>query len=728
MLLEAKSNLARLMATENLVIEERNVPTAYFDIKNRILTVPILNGKLSNYLYDLLLGHEVGHALETPEVGWHDSVTDINVDKSILNVCEDARIEKKIKRKFPGLKPSFVRGYQELLEMDFFGTKGINLNELNFIDRVNMYTKGGSGQGITFDADELPLLKEVESTETWEEVIAVARKIQEFMKSRPEKREQMMTQKVLIDSDDENTDDGGEAKDGDYQEMDFEYDPDGKPQGREDDLKEDAKEKADESPEDTTGNAGSKNESKSQPESRTDKSFREREKELYENNAKKDCIYTEIPDLNLNKIIVPYDVILNEIYQYNVEGYKKELFRPDVLKANFLKFKNDSNNVVSYLVKEFELRKNAEQQSRAKISKTGELNMNKVFEYKLTDDIFARMTTVPNGKSHGLVMFIDWSGSMHEHIHSTIKQLLNLVMFCKKVNIPFEVYAFTTQWTMRDQNAQKEKIGDLVVDKFCLLNILSSKMSPKEYVNMSSFLLDYGTGYRSLTTNFAVPNCLSLGGTPLNASIVAAFNIIPEFKKNNKLQVVNSVFLTDGDSGILSSRFSYVDVRTNKMICSPEVRTTNTRRVFFRDPKTKAVVEVQRSYGYGSESAQQTKALLTLLKERAQCNLMGFFIADSRSIRSAIEVYSNNDHRDIYQKRSEIDAKMVQFKKEKTYIIEDFGYDEYYMIRSNTLDTDDDELTVNSNTTRGLVSAFSKYTEGKVSSRIILNRFIKLIA
>ena len=111
MLLEAKSNLARLMATENLVVEERNVPTAYFDIKSRILTVPILNGNLSNYLYDLLLGHEVGHALETPATGWHDSIFDHKVNKDILNVCEDVRIEKKIKRKFPGLKVSFIRGY-----------------------------------------------------------------------------------------------------------------------------------------------------------------------------------------------------------------------------------------------------------------------------------------------------------------------------------------------------------------------------------------------------------------------------------------------------------------------------------------------------------------------------------------------------------------------------------------------------------------------------------------
>ena len=66
--------------------------------------------------------------------------------------------------------------------------------------------------------------------------------------------------------------------------------------------------------------------------------------------------------------------------------------------------------------------------------------------------------------------------------------------------------------------------------------------------------------------------------------------------------------------------------------------------------------------------------------------------------------------------------------RSKTGIIRNVGYDEYYLISVNNLDTDDDELTVNSTTTRGLVSAFSKYTGGKVNSRVILNRFIGMIA
>jgi hypothetical protein len=128
-------------------------------------------------------------------------------------------------------------------------------------------------------------------------------------------------------------------------------------------------------------------------------------------------------------------------------------------------------------------------------------------------------------------------------------------------------------------------------------------------------------------------------------------------------------------------------------------------------------------------SSEETVALLKLLKQRANCNLMGFYVAGSRDIRSAFELYTDTkETKDYLERKQKIDKLMTVFRKEKIHVIENVGYDEYYLIGSNSLETDDDELVVNTTTTRGLVSAFSKYTGGKVGSRIILNRFIKMIA
>ena len=142
-LFEQKSLLAKLMATENMIIRQDNVPTASFDILNRVLTVPILDRNLSKEVYDLFMGHECGHALWTPVDGMKKAKAD-KVNMSILNVVEDSRIERKIKNKYPGIKAPFIRAYNELYERDFFGTNEKNLDEFNFIDRVNLHCKIGA--------------------------------------------------------------------------------------------------------------------------------------------------------------------------------------------------------------------------------------------------------------------------------------------------------------------------------------------------------------------------------------------------------------------------------------------------------------------------------------------------------------------------------------------------------------------------------------------------------
>jgi hypothetical protein len=134
---------------------------------------------MSGELYDLLLGHEVGHALETPAEGWHNALPDPKTKdkknfKAFLNVVEDARIEKKMKRKFPGLRQSFVKAYGELIERDFFGLEGRDINTMPFIDRLNLYTKGGVNLGIKFNDAEAKLLADVEACETWDDVVRVA--------------------------------------------------------------------------------------------------------------------------------------------------------------------------------------------------------------------------------------------------------------------------------------------------------------------------------------------------------------------------------------------------------------------------------------------------------------------------------------------------------------------------------------------------------------------------
>ena len=99
-----KDQLAKLMAAENITVVHKKIPTAYFDVKNRILACPIFKEDMSAELYDLFMGHEVGHALNTPYEGLHSALEMNKTLKGYLNVVEDVRIEKAIKEQIPRIK------------------------------------------------------------------------------------------------------------------------------------------------------------------------------------------------------------------------------------------------------------------------------------------------------------------------------------------------------------------------------------------------------------------------------------------------------------------------------------------------------------------------------------------------------------------------------------------------------------------------------------------------
>ncbi len=120
---EQKSILAKLLASENVIVEHGNFQTASFDVKNRVLRLPIWK-EMSGSLYDLLVLHEVGHALFTPEEGYHDAKGHGAGFKSFLNVVEDARIERKIKVKYPGGRRSFIDGYSVVSMQKIYGMGG----------------------------------------------------------------------------------------------------------------------------------------------------------------------------------------------------------------------------------------------------------------------------------------------------------------------------------------------------------------------------------------------------------------------------------------------------------------------------------------------------------------------------------------------------------------------------------------------------------------------------
>lgn len=702
---DSKSILAKLMATENLIVEERTVSTAFFDVKNRILVVPTLDQKISSELYDLFMGHEVGHALYTPVDGMKKAKDD-GENMSIINVVEDVRIEKKIKLKYPGLKNSFVVGYNDLIARNFFETEGKDLNEMNFIDRLNMHFKGGAVHAIKFNEKERKLVKEVENAETYEDVVVCARKIVEYMK--------------LDTQENSDSDNSALFSSDDYDEVDEEYDELGDfnmHAGAEskiptifDQNLEEQNESSDNTKSKSTKKVAPKKKQSENPVdneeivSKTDEAYKKNESQLFADSNLK-YTYLNIPFVETEKCIVDY----KKLYKL----YKESTFS-EIDTKGFNELRKDSSKVVSYLAKEFELRKNAEQMKRTSISKTGELNMDRIYSYSFNEDLFKKMAVTPNGKSHGLVMFLDWSGSMLTHMGNTMKQLMNLVMFCKQVNVPYEVYAFLDSTTKEGLlYSQKLVHGDVFLGEFFLANILSSRMSTAEFTEACGALTYMaGDGRKRYVRT---PNWFQLQGTPLNQTIVAAMEIVPEFQKRNRLNIVNAVFLTDGAGDTLGYKVD--KTRTGDLIdATYDDSGRRIRKVIFRDMKTRNQELCDDWY-----SPCQTAALVKLLKKRANCNVVGFYIASANEFRSRL--------REFFPNKKNHEAIKEEFRKNNCMVVKSSGFDEYYVLRSNGLVLDEEqEFVVRENaTTRGLVTAFSKFANGRIQNRVILNRFIGMI-
>jgi hypothetical protein len=389
------------------------------------------------------------------------------------------------------------------------------------------------------------------------------------------------------------------------------------------------------------------------------------------------------------------------------------------------------------MVKEFEMKKAADQYARAATSKTGSLDMSKLHTYKYNDDLFRKVTTLPGATNHGMVMVLDWSGSMMNNLIGTLSQMYNLIWFCRRTKIPFEVFAFSDVYGGRNQRetfANEFKAGDLALINFHLLNFFSSNMTIAEEMDMMHILWMYAvrfSGYRDWRNEgfpYREAANISLGGTPLNEAIIATMDIVPKFKNDTGVQKVNTIFLTDGASHRLTGVFDYsFDSRINEHHETIK-SVANPRR--YREPSSKVIITdpvVNKTY----EVTDMTSDLLRMLKGRVPgMNVVGFFIAGSGK-SGRVDKNTLYYLLDGTVSRQEIMEKVKFLNKNKYLSLTQLGYDEYYVLPGgDSLKTEnetlDDEL-IGAGKAK-LKTAFGKMSKGKLASRQLLNKFVGMVA
>jgi hypothetical protein len=717
---EIKSQLARLLATEDLVVEHKKVSTACFNVHTRVLTLPLWE-KASGLVYDLLVGHEVGHALFTPDEDWTEKV---KVPPQFVNIVEDARVEKLMKRKYAGLAKTFFNGYKELNEDDFFQIADDDISTFNLADRVNLYFKIGNFVTLNFNSEEKEIIDLIAVSETFADVLIASEELYKYCKKEKEQEQKVADfdshemqgdsqspANEIVESNDPSSEQDGESGNSQPQENDGSY----------------------------GGTQVNSSGEKDEPEVRTADSLEEKIRDLVGNDPYENT-YVQVPQLNLDTVIGNNSDIHKEIntsfshqQKLHNEHAKEKGYTPANLykesDVEFVKFKSSAQKEVNYLVKEFECRKAADQYARASTARTGVLDTARLHTYKYNEDLFKKVSVIPDGKNHGLVFVLDWSGSMGDVMLDTCKQLFNLVWFCKKVSIPFEVYAFTNEWRRGEYDYEKDryiaadriphyqkKESLLVVDEtFSMMNILTSKVSGKELENqlLNIWRLAYCFG-RTYQSPYTYPNRLCLSGTPLNEALISLHQILPKFQKENKLQKVQCIVLTDGEANQLvyhrEVNRSYSD---KPVLGTGYVYPHNT---FLRDRKLGTTYKVNDGYhGF-------TDTLLRNLKDKfSSTNFIGIRVLESRNAQRFIGLYHSQLDKDYEKIQSD-------WKKLRSFTITNSGYDAYFGMSASALSQDTEFEVAECATKSQIKTAFVKSLKTKKLNKKVLGEFISLVA
>jgi len=730
-----KEILAKLLATEDITVVQKNVETASFNLESRTLTLPTWKTMDSDTI-DHLTGHEVGHALYTPELEWKKAVENKTEGyRSYLNIVEDARIEKLIQRRYPGLRAPFIRSYNNMLDEGFFGKSRQSINAYDLIDRLNVYFKCGASTEVSFSKEEEFWVNELEEIETFDAAVKLAT----LLYNKAKEDEDATDDEDCIIGDpksegDEETDGSSEyGESGEFEDGESDEDLEDAINKLKNEINEAwaagdeeaemaAKDELDdllndEVYSDEYGDDGGDDWS-SDPKAKTDGALKDSISEKYAEDDGKVRNYYKTDIRPIEKFIKSYKEVLEETKSFSFTGDSVDV-GPELLK----KFRANNKPTINYLVKEFEMKKQASEYARTTTSKTGVIDPIKMNSYRYSDDIFKKISVIPEGKNHGLLMYLDFSGSMAENMAATIDQTLNLVMFCRQINIPFRVYSFTTLG--RDIRFPVESVTANTEDclvyasNLHIMELFNEKMTRMDFIKMSEALLVVGqywnerfnrnNSYGAIRVEYLSAN-FHLGGTPLNDTIMFAMKAFKKFKAENRLDIVNTVFLTDGSSNSIG----YYRAEDCMVTSRPSIRTKS----FLIDRDTKKTYDIGVT-GYGD-----TNALLTMYRDNTQSNLIGFRILSSNKISVRRETMN------YLPGWEEFEDFWKHMNKNKFSSIPNSGYSEWFGVRGGkALNTANTSIQVADDAKKGAIrNAFKKANSNRKASRVMLSKFIDLVA
>lgn len=658
-------NIAKLLSSENIDVFQQNVKTASFNVNTRTLILPTWNG-ISEPEIQMLISHEIGHALYTPKEGWNSLSKKSSKFVDYVNIVEDARIERLVKDKYPGTKKIFLSGYQEVSKRNFIKD---NLSKLGFIDVLNYWFKFGIIFPLNLTEKHWYFIDKINKTQTFQDVLDVTEEIYSYCKENSnlqpseetmdsfkkalEKLKQQNKESGQKEDDDESdseessdeegegdedldfdseesegTDEGsdsiesdseegeGNENEGEETEVDVESETESDSEQEESDS-----ETADET---TDGKSGSLNKDDVTFESEPEESVTSDliQKEFGKNISNKRINYVGIPDARLENIIYPYKKIIEDYTVNFKEITQFKNWESEYELSELLGFVKKSKSFIDYHVSLFEMKKSATDYEKTEIRKSGILDSDKLFGYKYTEDIFKSYEITNKGKSHALVFIMDLSGSVSSFLYGMKKKVIEMVYFCKSANIPFEVYGFSDspfempgddESQFKNNHNLEYTVYNVSYNRFKLFEFFNSSMSNSEIKQMICVLenmigVDQTRGWGAKKKDLL--NKYGLSGTPLEQSYLCLEEIVKKIRKNHNSEIVNIVYLTDGAGCLLYKANTDAPYNGNGTWLDPTFYDHKTRKTYTT-----------------TSSCVHSEVLLQLIKERiGGVNIINFYI------------------------------------------------------------------------------------------------------
>ncbi len=709
-----KELLAKLFSEENIEVVHANVQTATFNIKTRVLKLPNWTG-ISNDLYDLLVSHESSHALYTP-LDYSEAVKKYGDRYAIVfNIFEDARCEKKIKRKYPGLKKSYLNGYKELFER-------FELKKDSLLDRINLMTKAPIVFDFDFTEEERYFYEKALKLELWEDVEELAREyidkygyeevghgiddlfemedseFGEINEENMSERGGQVNRKII--SSESQEDDQDESSDESSEDI------------------EESSEESEESEEKSNLSSGKgvnnrNKESSDDLESESQNFLDELIDDFVEIDPNKMVEYINVPEVDIKKCLIPYrkfhDAVDNCPLRTDEEVNAKYY---NMFEQN----QRRNKKFVDSLVKEFEMKKAAKRYKNSFDYDSGELDISKLPYYKINDKIFGRSEVLRDDKSHGMILLLDCSGSMYNSFIGSMNKVISLIMFCKRVNIPFRIFGFFDYTNLSIPGAFSINEGDMsffLSNNFSLVEFINSDVPNRE---LNGILYNM-----FIFSQYLIPE-FPLRGTPLVEAVVALIDIVKNFKIKYNIEFMNFVLISDGDGGSVGI--------CKKIYTSDGKEHTISENILGK----KCILRHKKSKyysGFFNDDAVRTfqGEVLKMFGAVTGSNVTGFYL--TKKLKNVERKFCFEDETKFNYKRIFDFLRFADsFKKEGFVRSYNKGYDKFFFINdsSNFKDKlEEEELDVESKgfTLNKAKRNFMKNARGRKLSRFLVREVVE---